>query len=143
MREPFKASQGGFSSLVLSLPGGGASPASGNLTVGVGYVTFAGNTTLQLPNQVVINAGTILVPFGASDIIRANYFQWNNSGLSPAVPLPFVDGTPLILPSTPTGQLSIIANTVDLIGMSRCRAAKIPPLRCRSQANHSPSFRSR
>jgi filamentous hemagglutinin len=116
--------QGGFSSLVLSLPGGTATslppavPGGPSASVGVGYVTFSGNTTLQLPGHVVINAGTILVPYGASDAIRANYFQWNSgiNNSSPAVPVPFLaDGAPP-LAGTSTGKLSIVANNVDLLG---------------------------
>jgi hypothetical protein len=47
-----------------------------------------------LPNQLVLNTGTIVVPNGATETLRANYVQWNNT-ISSAV-------TPLVLSTTQT-----------------------------------------
>ena len=71
-------SQGGFASLTLNASQSGS------------VVTFAGNTTLTLPGQFVIeNTGTIVVPSGVTAVINANYVQWSNVGVSgaPAAPL--------------------------------------------------------
>ena len=73
------ASLGGFNSLVLTAPGAPAAAVTGATQSAYGFVTFSGNTVLRLPNQLVINAGTILVPNGATEMLSANYVQWNNT----------------------------------------------------------------
>ena len=61
-------SKGGFASLTLN-----------NLKSG-SYLTFADNTTVSLPGQLVINnIGTIIVPNGVVGTLQANYVQWNGA----------------------------------------------------------------
>ena len=78
---------GGFGSLVLNTPSDDIVNSQGGTIPADGFVTFSGNTALSLPNQLVINAGTIIVPNGATETLRANYVQWNNTSASAVAPL--------------------------------------------------------
>jgi filamentous hemagglutinin family protein len=98
---------GGFGSLSLTTP-----TAQG--TTVQGYVTFsaAADTSIALPNQLTINAGTIVVPNGRTDMLSANYVLWQNGSI-----------LGLTTPGG-TGNLTINAGTMDLVGALAIQGAQ-------------------
>jgi filamentous hemagglutinin len=97
-------SSGGFGSLTLITP----SADSGEQ----GYVTFSktSNVSLSLPGQLTILGSTIMAPPGMTDTLSANYVLWLNNGALGQANVGAVD------PTQAKSWLSIIANTVDLVG---------------------------
>ena len=107
---------GGFSSLVLTAP-----------TTGMVTFSSTADTVLRLPDQVVINAATIVVPYGRADTIQANYFNWNaqsDTSFGPGVAAPVATG---VVADGSQSSLSIIANTVDLIGQLAVQGGRKTP----------------
>src|SRR5262249_26316407 len=104
-------SNGGFASLILNAPAG-----TGGNNLANGFVRFAGDVSLALPDQLVINTGTIIAS-GGIDVLRANYIEWNNAapGLTSGA----------AMPGNGSGHLSIEANNVDLVGNLAVQGAAV------------------
>jgi hypothetical protein len=103
---------GGFGSLTLSAP----ASTSGQQA----YVTFSktADVSLAIPGQLSVYWSTIIVPSGRTDTLSAHYILWlNNNNLGQA-------NIGAVLPATETSSLTVIANTVDLVGNLAVQGAK-------------------
>ncbi len=85
---------GGFDSLSFG--------ASGTTGAGTGFLTFLGNPSLSLPDQILINT-LIVVPDGSNDSLTANYINWTNP-------------TPLVPTAGTDSSLTFNAQNMDLVG---------------------------